>query len=200
MEDNGILFYRRFLEGDERALEQLIALYQRGLLRFLYGYVHDVALAEDILTDVFMTLYYKRSFKEQSGASFKTYVYKIARNKALNALKKRNRRKELSLETLTEENGEGAFSETAKLLFFDCGTPEQILEKQERKKAIDRALLGIKKEYREVLQLRYFEGLTPEEISAVTQKNPKQVYNLLTRGKAALKEQLLSGGVYNEDF
>lgn len=109
MEDNGILFYRRFLEGDERALEQLIALYQRGLLRFLYGYVHDVALAEDILTDVFMTLYYKRSFKEQSGASFKTYVYKIARNKALNALKKRNRRKELSLETLTEENGEGGF-------------------------------------------------------------------------------------------
>ena len=91
MQDNGIVFYRRFLSGDERGLEQLIALYQRGLLRFLYGYVHDIGLAEDILTDVFMTLYYKRSFKEQDDASLKTYIYKIARNKALNAIKKRNR-------------------------------------------------------------------------------------------------------------
>ena len=77
MQDNGIVFYRRFLSGDERGLEQLIALYQRGLLRFLYGYVHDIGLAEDILTDVFMTLYYKRSFKEQDDASLKTYIYKI---------------------------------------------------------------------------------------------------------------------------
>ena len=92
MQDDGIALYRRFLSGDEGGLEQLISLYQRGLLRFIYGYVHDVFLAEDILTDVFFTLYYKRPFKETDNATFKTYLYKIARNKALNAVKKRNRR------------------------------------------------------------------------------------------------------------
>lgn len=199
MEDNGILFYRRFLEGDESALEQLIALYQRGLLRFLYGYVHDISLAEDIFTDVFTTLYYKRSFKEQNNASFKTYVYKIARNKALNALKKRNRRKEISLDSFIEDNGNGALNEAARL-FYDESTPERILETQERTIVLEKAFRRIKQEYREVLQLRYFDDLTPEEIAKVTQKSPKQVYNLLARGKIALKEELLSGGSNNEDF
>lgn len=201
MQDNGIIFYRRFLNGDERGLEQLIALYQRGLLRFLYGYVHDVGLAEDILTDVFMTLYYKRSFKEQDDASLKTYIYKIARNKALNAIKKRDRKKEVSYEELLEKGGDSALDETAKaFLFGDSFSPEHTLEKQERALAIDKALLSIKKEYRETLQLRYFDDLSPEEIAVITKKSIKQVYNLLSRGKAALKEQLLAGGIPYENF
>ena len=201
MQDNGIVFYRRFLSGDERGLEQLIALYQRGLLRFLYGYVHDIGLAEDILTDVFMTLYYKRSFKEQDDASLKTYIYKIARNKALNAIKKRNRQKELSLEALTEKSGDAALDDTAKnFLFGDVFSPEHALEKRERAKALNQALGLIKKEYRETLKLRYFDDLSPEEIAVITKKSTKQVYNLLSRGKAALKEQLLAGGIPYEDF
>lgn len=201
MQDNGIVFYRRFLSGDERGLEQLIALYQRGLLRFLYGYVHDVGLAEDILTDVFMTLYYKRSFKEQDDASLKTYIYKIARNKALNAIKKRNRQKELSLDALTEKSGDAALDDASKaFLFGDAFSPERALEKQERAKALDKALASIKKEYRETLKLRYFDDLSPEEIAVITKKSTKQVYNLLSRGKTALKEQLLAGGVPYEDF
>ena len=201
MQDNGIIFYRRFLNGDERGLEQLIALYQRGLFRFLYGYVHDVGLAEDILTDVFMTLYYKRSFKEQDDASLKTYIYKIARNKALNAIKKRDRKKEVSYEELLEKGGDSALDETAKaFLFGDSFSPEHTLEKQERALAIDKALLSIKKEYRETLQLRYFDDLSPEEIAVITKKSIKQVYNLLSRGKAALKEQLLAGGIPYENF
>ena len=201
MQDNGIVFYRRFLSGDERGLEQLIALYQRGLLRFLYGYVHDVGLAEDILTDVFMTLYYKRSFKEQDDASLKTYIYKIARNKALNAIKKRNRQKELSLDALTEKSGDAALDDASKaFLFGDAFSPERALEKQERAKVLDKALASIKKEYRETLKLRYFDDLSPEEIAVITKKSTKQVYNLLSRGKTALKEQLLAGGIPYEDF
>ncbi len=201
MQDNGIVFYRRFLSGDERGLEQLIALYQRGLLRFLYGYVHDVGLAEDILTDVFMTLYYKRSFKEQDDASLKTYIYKIARNKALNAIKKRNRQKELSLDALTEKSGDAALDDASKtFLFGDAFSPERAIEKQERAKILDKALGSIKKEYRETLKLRYFDDLSPEEIAIITKKSTKQVYNLLSRGKAALKEQLLAGGIPYEDF
>ena len=90
MQDDGIVLYHRFLDGDERGLEELIALYQRGLLRFIYGYVHDEGLAQDILQEVFIQLYFKRSFKERKNASLKTYIYKIARNKSLNAIKSVN--------------------------------------------------------------------------------------------------------------
>lgn len=87
MQDDGIELYRRFLDGDERGLEELIALYRHGLFRFIYGYVHDEALAEDLMQEVFIQLYFHRSFKERDDAGFKTYLYKIARNKSLNEIK-----------------------------------------------------------------------------------------------------------------
>ena len=117
MQDNGIELYRRFLDGDTGGLEELISLYKCGLLRFIYGYVKDTGLAEDILTDVFMALYYKRSFREQDGATLKTYLYTIARNKSLNLLKKQKRRKEVSLETLNE-NGNSEAERKAQIYLF----------------------------------------------------------------------------------
>ena len=106
MQDDGTLLYRRFLDGDVKALEQLIELYRRGLLRFIYGYVKDEGLAEDILTDVFCDLYFKRKFTERQDATLKTYLYTVARNKALNVLRKQRRQREFSLNILLET---GAF-------------------------------------------------------------------------------------------
>ncbi|MBQ8295284.1 MAG: RNA polymerase sigma factor [Clostridia bacterium] len=188
MQDSDIELYHRFLDGDEQGLEQLISLYQHALLRFIYGYVRDVGLAEDVLTDVFLTLYYKRSFKEKDGVALKTYVFKIARNKALNVLKKRLRRKELSLESLTQDGNFALEDPVAN------ASPHDALETVERNQALYAALAKLKKEYRETLYLRFFQNLSPEEIAKITNKNVKQVYNLLSRGKNALKEELLSGG------
>ena len=206
MQDRGILLYRRFLEGDERALEELIALYQRGLLRFIFSYVHDEALAEDILQEVFIALYFKRNFKEQSDASFKTYLYKIARNKSLNEIKKRKRKREISLEFLHEKHGglirENAGENDAFSHDF-INIPSEFLQSMQIEESLDRreilqmlsfALNEIKEEYREVLYLRYFEDLSPETIASITKKKSKQVYNLLSRGKIALKETLIKKG------
>ena len=141
MQDDGIALYRRFLSGDERALEELIALYQRGLLRFIFGYVHDEALAEDILQEVFITLYFKRNFKEQSDASFKTYLYKIARNKSLNEIKKRKRKREISLEFLHEKNG-GLSNENASengVFSYDfIDIPSEFLQSMQIEDSLDR--------------------------------------------------------------
>ena len=174
MHDDGIELYRRFLDGDERGLAELITLYQHGLFRFIYSYVNDVGLAEDVLIDTFFTLYYKRPFKETDEASLKTFIYKIARNTALNALKKRLRRKEISLEALAEK-GDGALDDAAQNLLY--GSPEKALEQAEQNKALRMALLQLKKEYREVLYLRFFHNLSVEEIANITQKKVKQVYN-----------------------
>lgn len=201
MQDNGIIFYRRFLNGDEGGLEDLIALYQRGLLRFIYGYVHDVALAEDILTDVFLTLYYKRSFKDRDGTGLKTYLYKIARNKALNAIRKRNRRKEISLDALAEQgtNGE-AETEAQAFLYGEALSPDKALERGERAKALYAALNKLHADYRQALILRYYDNAEPETIAKIMKKNTKQVYNLLARAKAALKEELQSEGIDYENI
>jgi RNA polymerase sigma-70 factor (ECF subfamily) len=208
MQDDGIVLYHRFLDGDERGLEELIALYQRGLLRFIYGYVHDEGLAQDILQEVFIQLYFKRSFKEQKNASLKTYIYKIARNKSLNAIKKRKRKKEISLDLLTKkhapavenENGETANGDTFSSYLLRELSPEESLEKKQRELALHTAMCRLNSDYREVLELRYFEGLPPEKIAKITKKKPKQIYNLLARGRVALKEILISGEFDDENL
>jgi RNA polymerase sigma-70 factor (ECF subfamily) len=182
MQEKGLTLYRRFLCGDEGGLEELITLYQHGLLRFIYGYVHDIALAEDIFTDVFMTLYCnKHAFRAQDDASLKTYLYTIARNQSLNALRKRKRRKETSLESLAENGVE---------LFKTTDSIDLHIEKSEQTTALHDALNSLHPDYTEVLILRYFEELSPEKIAKITHRTPKQVYNLLARGKTALKEKL----------
>ncbi len=191
MQDNGIELYRRFLDGDTGGLEELISLYKCGLLRFIYGYVKDTGLAEDILTDVFMALYYKRSFREQDGATLKTYLYTIARNKSLNLLKKQKRRKEVSLETLNENGNSEAERKAQIYLFSTTPSPELALEISERNKDLYNALEQIPVAYKEVLILRYFEDMSPERIAKITKRTQKQVYNLLARGKTALKEVLI---------
>ena len=201
MQDDGIALYRRFMSGDERALEELIALYQRGLLRFLYGYTRDFAVAEDLLTDTFFSLYCKRAYKERHGVAFKTYLYTVARNKALNHLKKQARRREVSLDTLAERNnGDLPDEETDKYLYGETIEPDRALERKERNTALHLALQKLKPEYREVLVLRYFEDMSPEAIARITKRSSKQVYNLLARGKIALKDKLLLEGGQYEDF
>ena len=90
------------------------------------------------------------------------------------------------------EKGDAGLDEHARTMLY--GSPEKALERAEEHKALRMALLQLKKEYREVLYLRFFHNLSVEEIAKITKKNNKQVYNLLTRSKSALKETLTSGG------
>ena len=199
MQDDGILLYRRFLDGDEKGLEELISLYHHALLRFIYGYVHDFALAEDLMQEVFVQIYLRRSFKPIDGVSFKTYLYKIARNKCLNELKRRKRKRELSLEALTEKNA----PLTEKLpdgVLYASENADDTLENKQRSIVVHTALSRLREEYREVLFLKYFDNLPPERIAKITGRKIKQVYNLLARGKVALREELLKGGTDYEDF
>lgn len=180
-EDNGIGCYRRFLAGDKEGLEELIALYQRALIVFIDGYLHDEALAEDVEIDVFFELYKrKKPFDEAGGASFKTYLFTIARNKALNAVKKRSRGRECPLNAAAAR----AAKEDA----------ESALLGKERAASVHSALEKLPEAYRETLYLKYFEELSPDEIAAVTGRRKKQVYNLLARGRAALRDLLTAEG------
>lgn len=200
MQDDGYAFYRRFLNGDKGALELLIALHGRGLYQFILGYVRDKGVAEDVLQEVFIRLYTLRSFEKRRDGSLKSYLYEIAKNESLNALKKRKRMREISLDALTKENAprsavsfrRGFFY--PKLERFEPQTPAEDLEEKSEKEELSRsvfaALSRIKKEYRQALFLRYFDGVSPKRIAKIMNKDVKQVYNLLARGRAALKDEL----------
>ena len=181
--DYGADSYHRFLQGEQAALEELVVLYIDSLIGFAYCYVKDTAAAEDIMAETFASLIVKRKqFKED--AHFKTYLYKIARNKAIDHLRTRSRFVSLGK---MENMLKGA---SAEYEFF----------REEQNRRLYACMQTLPPQYRDVLYLVYFENFSIQETCGILKKNAKQVYNLLARARSALKEILMKEGVYNEEL
>ena len=170
--DNGASSYRRFLNGDESGLYDLVNLYGNSLMLFINSFVNNLSLSEEIMEDVFMELVVKKhNFKEES--TFKTYLFKIGKNKAFNILKKNNRCTYL-------ENNE----------IEDDKKFEDSVIKNEEQKHIHNALKKLPKDYMTVLYLIYFEDMSYDEIGRIMKKSNKQIKNLAYRARISLKEIL----------
>ena len=170
--------YLQYLEGNTDALRQLVEMYSDGLVRFAYCFVASSAVAEDVMEDTFASIIAtKRRFSPQ--ATFKTYLYRIARNTCVDYL--RFHRKFVPL--CDVEN---------VLAFNDLETD---VEKREEKRVLYKCLQQLPCEYRDVLQLVYLEGFETQEVCSIMRKSTKQVYNLLTRAKISLKNLLKMEGI-----
>ena len=178
--DNGASSYRRFLDGDESGLNEIVEIYGNNLMYFINGFVKNITLAEDIMEDTFMELIvHKHHFRGES--SFKTYLFKIARNKSLNAIKKNKIL--VALETDIEDN--------AKL--------EDLIINNDKNRLVREAIGKINETYATVIHLLYFESMSYEEIGKVMKKSNKQIKNLAYRARNSLKEVLEKEGFSYEE-
>jgi len=178
--DNGESSYRRYLDGDEEALEAIVKEYFDSLVFFLCRYVGDPETAEDIAIDVF-TYVVVHPKRYNFRVSLKTYLFMLGKSRALDCLRRRKRRGETDLSQ-------------AMHLPSDAPTPEELVLTDRRKQAVNAALSQLEPEQRLALHLTYFEELSCAEAAKVMGKNTKQVYNLLYRGKNALRTILEKEG------
>mgnify|MGYP002552090233 FL=1 len=170
--DNGASSYRRFLEGDESAFDEIMKELFDGLVFFIDRYVHDIHAAEDIAIDAFSDLVvnkHRYNFK----VTLKTYVFMLGRSRALDYIK---HRKVLSFVELSEAEG-----------VEDEKTLEELVLADERKRAVHAAISKLPEDMRVVIHLIYFEDMTYDEAAKVMKKNRKQVDNLLYRAKKELR-------------
>ena len=58
--DNGACSYRRFLDGDDKGLVELVGEYKDGLILFLNGYVNNISVAEELTEETFFRLITKK--------------------------------------------------------------------------------------------------------------------------------------------
>lgn len=182
MAEIGASSYRRFQQTDATALDQILVTYSDALVRFAYSMVHNAAAAEDIAAEsIAIFLMKHKSFQDDAHA--RAYLYRIARNKAVDYLRQRQH---VPLEDV--ENVLGS------------GDPEAGSLLKERNQTIYRCLQQLPPQYRLVLQLAYFDGFEPKQIAAILRKAPKQVYNLLNRARASLKPLLEKEGITHEDI
>lgn len=171
--DNGASSYRRFLNGDESAFDEIMKELFDNLVFFIDRYVHDIHAAEDIAIDAFSDLVvnkHRYNFK----VTLKTYLFMLGRSRALNYIK---HRKVINFVELTEADNISAEQETL----------EEIILADERKRIINNALNSLTDDMRVVVHLIYFEDLSYDEAAKVMKKNRKQVDNLLYRAKKELR-------------
>jgi RNA polymerase sigma-70 factor (ECF subfamily) len=168
--------YAAFCAGEQNAFDELMHEFRQGLIFFLRGYVHSYDTAEDLAEDTFVELLvHKGRFRGQS--SLKTFLYSVARHKAIDYIRREQRRPTVALDELAEWSG-------------GEDTPEEHFIAQERQLLIGEALAQIPKEYREVLRLLYIERLRYDEIAPIMHKNTKQIDNLAYRARNALRDAL----------
>ena len=180
--DHGASSYRRYLDGDEAAFEEIVKEYFDNLVWFLDSYVHDLSAAEDIAIDAFTDLVVHRH-RYNFKVTLKTYLFMIGRSRALNHVKRQGK---LRFTDLSEV--ENVIDDSLPL--------EQVILMDEEKKALYGALETLSPEQKEVVILVYFQNLSCQEAGKVLRKNVKQVYNLLYRAKEALRTVLQQEGVF----
>ena len=176
------VLYSEFLNtGDNGAFRKLLEKHRESLALFIFSIVHNMDDAEDIMLDAF-SVAASGTVKFKGKSSFKTWLFAIGRNLALKYLRK-NR---LVFLPIDDEISEKA---------SDAPLPDEELLKTERDRKLYEALDKLNSDYRQALTLLFFEGMDSEQIAIVMDKNKKQVYNLIERGKESLKNKLLELGL-----
>ena len=174
--DNGAVGYRRYLDGDDSGIVDVIRDYKDGLILYINGITGDISLAEEIMEEAFFRIVTKRP-KYNGKSSFKTWLYAIGRNVAIDYLRKSNRDMPIS-DTQLED--------------------EQFLEENylraEQKITLHRAMSRLCADYRQVLYLSFFEDLSNDDTATVMHKSKRQIENLLYRAKKSLRSELEKEG------
>lgn len=181
--DNGEISYCKYLNGDDNGLVEIIRDYKDGLILYLNGITGNINSAEEIMEETFFKIAVKKPvFKGKS--SFKTWLYSIGRNAAIDVMRKNSRISSFSVDYYTN--------------IADEKNIELEYLKEEQKIMLHKALNNLNSDYRQILYLTYFEDFTIDEAAVIMKKNRKQINNLLYRAKKSLRNELEKGGFVYE--
>jgi RNA polymerase sigma-70 factor, ECF subfamily len=152
-----------YLEGDEQALGFLVDRYLKDVYRFVYQLTKDGGMAEDVTQESFVKAWKKiRSFRQ--GSNFKTWLFAIARNTAIDWLRKH---KEVQLSSFENIQGRNMLLESTAGIEL---LPSELLERAENTAYVTSLLEQLDPKYREVLTLRHSSNMTFEEIGEMLRR------------------------------
>lgn len=176
---------RRVLSGREDLFETLVRRYQGRVLGHVARMVGNRDDALDLTQEIFIKVFQALD-RYNAQYKFSTWLFRIAGNAAIDHLRKR-RPRTIPLETSDPEGRPAMSSLEYKSQNLD---PYGELRNVQRGEAISRAIDALPPEFRELITLRHFAGLSYEEIAEVKQMPLGTVKNKLFRARAVLKERL----------
>src|SRR5688572_8266645 len=192
LRDPDIRLMLRVRDDDAAAFAELVERFQHRLVAVMHHLVGSPHEAEDLAQEVFLRVYRTRK-KYRPKAKFSTWLFTIANNLALNALRDRKRRPILPLEV--HESGPLGPRPNETTTPARDDPPTQNLQRQELADVIRQALDGLNERQRVAIVLNKFEDMNYADIAEVMDLSTKAVKSLLSRARCKLREAL-QGYIY----
>jgi RNA polymerase sigma-70 factor (ECF subfamily) len=173
--------------GDAEAFAQLVGRYRNQITSYIYRMTNDYDGAVDMAQETFVRVY-QAAERYQTTYAFSTYIYRIATNLAISELRKRKRRRLVSLTGFFQET-EG--SEAREFNPPDAGPlQDAVLVDTERRAAVARAISTLPEKYRAPLVLRDVEGKSYDEIARILETSEGTVKSRISRARGFLRDKL----------
>ena len=175
-----------YVEGQTAAFTQLVKKYKDPLTNFVNRIVCDYDAAVDIVQETFIRVHRKSKYYE-AKASFSTWLYKIAKNLAINELRRKKKRVFVSIDQPLYKDS----LSTEKLeIADDTNQPDITTEKIELVKVVETAISSLPQRYRIPLVLRDMQGLAYEEVAKILSLPKGTVKSRINRARNILKKKL----------
>ena len=171
-----------FQNGNEQAYIELVRRYRDRLMTFVFRFLGDMELSEDIVQDTMIKVYtHKHYYKEI--AKFSTWIYTIAGNLAKTELRKRKRRKVTLLSQMNTDDRKYEIPSTEL-------QSEDIVQGEYTERYIQKAILQLPLHFRTVVILRDIQELSYEEISNIVNVPLGTVKSRINRARLQLQQTL----------
>lgn len=189
------ILVNRAQKGDDNAFAELVRRYERKVYNICYRMLGNVDEASEALQDAFLRAYqFLKKFKGKS--SFYTWLYRIATNVCLTRLRKRK-----TAQSFTSETNQASEKPSPKQPIFVSSdlitdipdaskSPERLVRQKELREALNQAVDELPADFRTVVVLRDFEGLSNREVSKVLNLSVPAVKSRLHRGRLFLRNRL----------
>lgn len=180
-EKNEIKLINRYLEGDKKSLEVLIKKYLQPVHNFVRQYVRNEQDAEEITQEVFVKTW--RNLKKfDQTKNFKTWIFSIAKNAAIDFIRKK---KTVPFSDFENKRGENALTENLVSL---APLPAEICERADNINALNAKIEQLSPNHQQVLKLHHDNQLTFEEIAESLGKSLNTVKSWHRRAIIQLKK------------
>ncbi|HSM13296.1 MAG TPA: sigma-70 family RNA polymerase sigma factor [Thermoanaerobaculia bacterium] len=176
-------------EGSEEAFRELVERFEGPVYRLILRIVRRGDLAEELAQDAFLKAW-KALPRFDPGRRFSSWLFKIAHNSALDSLRRSRQGEVLSLDAPMEPGGEAPSPPVDP----KAENPLDRAVARDAGRALEAAILELREAYREILLLRFSEGLSYEEIAEVTGAPLGTVKVHLHRARAELARRLRARG------
>lgn len=173
---NDATLISRIREGDAGAFDELFREYYTELVQTAYRFVRSESAAEDIVQELFFSLWKRRDHLPENIGSVGGYLHRSARNRSLNFLRDQNR--------IPVDDGELPVHLVAE------GLPSDQLDQDDLRKRINQAIDRLPERCRLIFTMSKLEEMSQKEIAKSLDISTKTVENQMTRAYRFLRQWL----------